>query len=181
MSARGRSPRFCSGACRQKAYRSRSKEQLPARMRQLDRWTVADGKRPVTVSGTAASSTRPETWATHAEVKDQPHGVMLGGGLACIDLDHCINRRGHLAPWAREILNSVPGAVVERSVSKSGLHIFGLLPEAPGRKQGRVETYSRERFIRTTEDIYRQGSLVDLGPAVKKIASLVKGGSIPQR
>lgn len=178
---RGRSPRFCSPACRQKAYRRRRREQLPARMRDLPRWTAADGKRPVTVAGSPASTTKPETWTTHAEVQGGPHGVMLGGGLACIDLDHCITRRGKVADWAAEIIRAVPGAVVERSVSRRGLHVFGLFPEGPGRRRGCVEVYSRTRFIRTTEDIYRMGGLVDLAPAVRVATALQREGRIPER
>lgn len=108
-----------------------------------------------------------------------PHGVMLGGGLACIDLDHCLSARGKLAPWAKEIIDAVPGAVVERSVSGRGLHIFGLLPEAPGRRRSKAEVYSRARFIRTTEDIWRAGKIIDLQPAVNKLHSLERRGEIP--
>ena len=176
---RGRSPRFCSSACRQRSYRQRQREQLPVRMRELDRWTAAEGKRPVTVDGAPASSTDAQTWASYEQVKGLPHGVMLGGGLACIDLDGCISRRGKLAPWAKAIIAAVPGAVVEKSLSRRGLHVFGLLPEAKGIRRGCVEVYSRSRFIRTTEDIYRPGGLVDLGPAVKKAAQLLREGSVP--
>lgn len=177
--SRGPSPRFCSPACRQAAYRARCRKQLPARMRELDRWVAADGKRPLTVAGRPASSTDPSTWSTHSEVAAGPHGVMLGGGLACIDLDDCLNSRGRLADWAADILAAVPGAVVERSLSGRGLHIFGLLPEAPGRRRGNAEVYSRSRFIRTTEAIYRPGSLVDLAPAVAKLTTLANRGEIP--
>jgi hypothetical protein len=44
-----------------------------------------------------------------------------------------------------------------------------------------VEIYSRARFIRTTEDIYRMGGLVDLAPAVKMAAALQREGRIPER
>ncbi|QGU03113.1 hypothetical protein CKALI_11345 [Corynebacterium kalinowskii] len=175
----GPSARYCSGKCRQRAYRRRCKQQLPARMRQLDRWTVADGKRPVTACGAPASSTDASTWGSYEQVSSRPHGIMLGGGIACIDLDHCINGRGQLAPWASEIINAAPGAVVERSMSGRGLHVFGLLPEAPGRRRGHAEVYSRARFIRTTENIYRPGRLVDLEPAVKKLNALARAGDIP--
>lgn len=148
-------------------------------MRELDRWTAAEGKRPVTVDGKPASSTDPQTWTTYEQVHSKPHGVMLGGGLACIDLDRCINRRGKLAPWAKTIIAAAPGAVVERSLSRRGLHVFGLLPEAKGIRHGCVEIYSKARFIRTTEDIYRIGGLVDLAPAVKKATQLLREGSVP--
>ena len=175
----GRTPTYCSGRCRTAAYRQRRTEHLPARIHELDRWTAADGKRPVTPEGSPASSTDATTWRSYVEVKDHDHGVMLGGGLACIDLDGCLSPRGKLAPWAEEIIRAAPGAVVERSVSKRGLHVFGLLPETKGTRAGSAEIYSRARFIRTTEDIYRPGTLVDLAPTVARIRALHRAGAIP--
>lgn len=175
----GRTPRYCSGRCRTAAYRARRAEQLPADMRALPRWTSAAGKRPITPTGTPASSTDPGTWSSYSEVAGGPRGVMLGGGLACIDLDHCIGPRGGLSALARAVLAAVPGAVVEKSISGRGLHVFGLLPEAPGIRRAGVEVYSRARFIRTTEDIYRPGSLVDLSPALDVLAGvLAPGGAL---
>lgn len=135
-------------------------------LRALDRWTRADGKRPITLMGRAASSTRPGTWSTYQDVKASTAGdgigVMLGDGLACIDLDHAIGDDGALSPLAVEVLALNPGAWVERSRSSRGLHVFGLLPEGPGVKRPGIEVYSRARFIRVTGDEYRAGRLVPL-------------------
>lgn len=114
----------------------------------------AEGKRPVRVDGRWASSTKPWTWATFAEVQrgaGDGFGVMLGGGLACWDLDDCFED-GRLAAWAREALNGVVPVFAERSMSGRGLHVFVEAPEGPGRKGGGVEFYSRSRFIRVTGD-----------------------------
>lgn len=178
---RGRSPRFCSDRCRQKACRARKQTKLPQRLRKLPRWTAAKGKRPMTTDGRPASSTDPLTWTSYSNVKDKPHGIMLGGGIACIDLDQCLNHRGEIADWAREIIEAVPKAVIEKSLSETGLHIFGLLPETPGKRKGCAEIYSRQRFIRTTENIYRTGELIDLAPAITTIDRLHKAGKIPKR
>lgn len=104
---------------------------------------------------------------------------MLGAGFACIDLDDCISTSGALAPWAKQIIEAVPAAFVEKSVSGRGLHIFGLIPEGPGRKVGRAEVYSRARFIRTTGDVWQSGDLVALAPAVAEIGKLSTAGLIP--
>lgn len=177
----GRPSRYCSSACRQRAYRRRKAVKLPDDMLAARRWVAADGKRPVMVDGSPASSTRSETWTDHSSVERNPFGFMLGAGFACIDLDYCLNQRGRPYPWAQEIIKSAPGAYVERSVSGRGLHIFGLLPEGPGKRVGRVEYYSTARFIRMTGKVYRPGELVALSPAVKTIQRLHKAGEIPER
>lgn len=117
------------------------------------RWVRATGKRPVTTSGAPASSTNPNTWASFKSIQrgaGDGYGVMLGDGLACWDLDHCFTG-GVLEPWAADILSSIASPLwVEVSVSGSGLHVFVESPEAPGTRNGNVEFYSRERFIRVT-------------------------------
>ena len=153
----GRVPRFCSGACWQRAYRVRARRR--ARFMELaeGRWVRARGKRPVMVDGRAASSTDSSTWSSHAAVvasrAGDGLGVMLGGGLACLDLDDCFEG-GRLASWARAAVESLEGPVlfVERSMSGRGLHVFHEAPEGPGSRRGGVELYKKSRFIRTTFD-----------------------------
>ena len=81
---------------------------------------------------------------------------MLGGGLACLDLEDCFEG-GRLASWAREAVESLdyPVLFVERSMSGRGLHVFHERPEGPGSRRGGVECYSRGRFIRTTFDEFQ--------------------------
>lgn len=113
-------------------------------------WVRADGKRPIRADGRWASSTKPWTWDAFQAVKDSNagdgFGIMLGDGLACWDLDHVSDGE------AREFIASIsqPIVFVERSVSGSGVHVFVLAPEGVGHKHGRIEFYSRERFIRVT-------------------------------
>lgn len=104
--------------------------------------------------GAPASSTSPVTWSSFSEVQSgagDGFGVMLGGGLACWDLDDCFEG-GRLAIWARKAIEGVDPLFVERSMSGRGLHVFVEAPEGPGRKGGGVEFYSRARFIRVTGD-----------------------------
>lgn len=152
QAGRGRSPRFCSDRCRQAAHRAK-RQVFPARMTRARRWVRADGKRPVRPDGSPASSTDPATWSSFSEVRGaEGFGICLGDGLACWDLDDCIDG-DVLADWAAEILAAVDDPLfVERSVSGRGLHIFVLAPEGTGRKVGKIEFYSRGRFIRTTGD-----------------------------
>lgn len=123
------------------------------------RWVRADGKRPITPTGSPASSTRSSTWSSFSEVQrgaGDGFGVMLGGGLGCYDLDNALEG-GVLKPWARSVVDAIaePIVYVERSVSGRGLHVFVEVAEARGIRRslgdGSVEKYSYGRFIRCGE------------------------------
>lgn len=158
--SRGRSPKFCSSACKQRAYRARARGVKRFHELAVGRWACADVKRPVMVDGSPASSTNPSTWASFDVVGEsgRAFGVMLGDGLGCVDLDHCFEG-GRLAPWAVDAIRSVEKPLfIERSLSGEGLHVFCEVPEARGTSvrhgNGAVETFSRARFIRTTFDYF---------------------------
>ncbi|ALA67566.1 DNA primase [Corynebacterium lactis RW2-5] len=180
MQAAGRIRTYCSAACRQKGYRQRSRNRYPAEMTSSPRWVMADHKRPLRVDGSPASSTNQATWTEFSKVAKKPHGFMLGGGFACIDLDHCF-KDGKLQRWASRIIDAAPGAFIERSVSGDGLHIFGLLPEGKGRNYGRVEVYSAARFIRTTANVWARGELIALTNTVKTIDEMNRAGKLPSK
>lgn len=117
-------------------------------------WVRAERKRPITPAGRPASSTDRTTWSSFADVQQgagDGFGIMLGDGLGCYDLDHCLDSNG-VASWVGEFVAAIPEPVVfvERSMSGSGIHIFIEAEEAPGYRRGNVERYSRERFIRVT-------------------------------
>ena len=146
--------RFCSTRCRVAAHRAR--RTLPVELTSRSTWVRASGKRPIRTDGSPASSTDASTWAPFAEVVKSHAGdglgIMLGDGLACWDLDHCLDG-DELAPWAVDVLASIEAPIwTERSRSGTGLHIFVLAEEAPGRRKGGVEFYSRDRFILVTGD-----------------------------
>lgn len=177
--------RFCSGACRVRAHRRRTA--LPAEMRDVDRWMrwrkVPRGskvtKQPVQVTGRPAKSTDASTWASYAEAKRSKVGAglgfALGSGFGCIDLDHCIVD-GVVQPWAQAILDSAPETYIEVSQSEEGIHIFGRLPEGPGRNlrsSGReVEVYSAGRYIAVTGNRFG-GSPARLADLEGLVASLL--------
>ena len=151
---RGITPRFCSATCRQRAHRARKARQPLSEFHGERRWVRADGKRLIMPCGSPASSTDPVTWSRFSDVQageGDGYGVMLGGGLGCYDLDHCIVD-GALESWARQVLDGIPEQVVfmEVSMSGTGLHVFVRAGESPGTRQGNVERYTRARFIRVT-------------------------------
>lgn len=136
---------------------------IPEIMMDLDRWLrwrlIERGDRmsklPITTKGKAAKSTDPKTWTTFDKANStwvgDGLGFALGGGIGCIDLDGAISEDGILQTWAKRILDKAPETFIEISQSGKGLHIWGFLPEGPGRnlrsKGLPVEIYSAGRFI----------------------------------
>lgn len=123
-------------------------------MRQKDRWvtwkpvrrgqTVA--KTPMTTDSRMASVADPGTWAPYEHVAHlERKGFVLGDGIGCIDLDHCIEG-GQIAGWAADIIEEYKQSayLVEVSPSGTGIHIFTHLPDGPDQKirDGRnIEVY----------------------------------------
>jgi putative DNA primase/helicase len=112
------------------------------------------------VTDSLASSTRPETWADFsaaaaayaAREANGAGGIMiaLGEGLAGVDLDDAIDpATGRPTPEAQQIIDRF-ASYAEVSVSGTGVRIFVQAPEAPGKKFGPVEIYSRARFLTVT-------------------------------
>lgn len=96
------------------------------------RWT----KVPVTVAGRYASSTNPATWSAWSDVAGfDRKGWVLGAGIGCIDLDHCIEN-GVVAGWARDVIAEYQDQAVWIEVSPSGTGVHIFLPMKPG--TGRV-------------------------------------------
>ena len=147
---------------RKRAERA-TRPSIPRRMTSVRRWTRAVGKRPFRVDGRWASSTKPWTWTDFEGVQSgfgDGFGVMLGDGLACLDLDDCFLEDGALTGWAAEAIGSVADPLwVERSVSGGGLHVFFESPARPASKSGMpgggsIEFYYESRFILVTGDAY---------------------------
>ena len=126
------------------------------------RWVRHDeSKVPLTIFGGPASVVDPRTWTTYeraaASSVGAGFGVVLGGGLGCIDLDNCI-ADGRIAPWAQAIIDEHrnEAVLVERSMSGAGIHVFLPMAEARGRRivdgERHIEIYSRERYIAVTGD-----------------------------
>lgn len=141
---------------------------IPKPLLSAARWIRYDSaKRPLTITGDLASSTDASTWSTRAEALASTAGVglgyVLGDGVACIDLDHCLID-GEPTEAARRILEDYPNNYVEISPSGDGLHIWGAAPEQPGRRfttpDGlKVEFYATGRYITITENVYQRGEL----------------------
>ncbi|MGC5078473.1 hypothetical protein [Agrococcus sp. DT81.2] len=179
--------RFCTTACRVYWHRAQKRVGLPLEMTTRDRWMrwvlVNRGKkptkRPVTCAGRSASSTNPATWTSYGEALASPVGLglgfALGEGIGCIDLDGCIRPDGSLEAWAEPVVAAAAGTFMEVSQSGTGIHIFGLLEEAPGRNLRSVgttvEVYSAGRYIAVTGKRFR-GAPARLADISGVVASL---------
>lgn len=158
--------KFCSTRCRVANARKKKREAglFPAEMTskaRFLRWKLVDRrgkatKVPLTVDGRAGSSTDASTWVSFTAAEASTAGVgvgfVLGDGIGCIDLDNAIVN-GAVEPWAQVVLDDNQNTFVEVSQSGTGLHVFGLLAEAPGRmiRDGRnIEWYSVGRYIALT-------------------------------
>ncbi|AHH20844.1 hypothetical protein NONO_c60680 [Nocardia nova SH22a] len=156
-----RPARYCSGRCRTAAYRAR-KVRVPKELRTQKRWVRwTRGKRPIQPDGSPASTGVPGTWTSYARVREHTQiGYVLGDGVGCIDLDHCLTSDGKLTAAAERFLEQMPSTWIEVSPSGDGLHIWGRLPESVGRRIVQddglhVETYSRGRYITVTGKRFR--------------------------
>lgn len=158
---------YCSTRCRVAAHR---KNTIPRQMRTHNRWINHDSaKRPINPrTGRLASSTNPDTWSSYTQARStrRPLGYVLGDGIGCIDLDHCIHADGTLTPAAQTIVNFYPHNWIEISPSGHGLHIWGTATPQPGFKREwrgqMIEFYSRGRYITITGRTYQHGTLEKL-------------------
>lgn len=71
---------------------------------------------------------------------------MLGNGIGCYDLDHVTDDE------ARQIISTIPEEIIyaERSTSGQGVHVFVRAHESAGTRRGKIERYTRARFILIT-------------------------------
>lgn len=149
-------------------------------------------KPPINVhTGGGASTTNPDTWATFEKTVDyvaewhgsfehrhfdKEHGEMAGD-IVCpgfvlakddpfcfVDLDHCVDDAGTVAPWALEVVEAL-NSYTEISLSGQGLHVIirGNKPAGSCRKKigdhgGEIEIYNHGRYVALTGNV-----LDDLG------------------
>jgi putative DNA primase/helicase len=138
---------------------------IPAELRALARWVAwryieRDGratKVPLCArTGAAASAIDPATWTDYIKVAQYARthgcgiGIMLGDGLAGVDLDDCVTETGETAPWARDIIAAL-ASYTETSPSGHGVHVLvrGTLPGSR-RRRGCIEMYDRDRYFCVT-------------------------------
>lgn len=138
---------------------------MPVDLVQRDRWVLRDeAKVPLQTNGRPAKSTDPSTWCDYDTARAAQVGVgvgfVLGGGIAAVDIDHCLDAEGRPDARARALLQRAPGAYVEISPGGDGLHIWGLAEEQAGRCTAEFEAYAVGRYVTVTGRVFRPGALV---------------------
>ena len=157
--------RFCSSKHRVYAHRAAKRSPLPLALTSRDRWVrwrfeTRKGKPtkvPVAIDGRRASSTDTATWTSFAAASKSPLGeglgFVLGDGIGCIDVDHCV-ADGVIDPRALELARESNPFYVEHSPSGEGIHIWIYLDEQRGTRRIEnglsVERYSTGRYITVT-------------------------------
>jgi primase-polymerase (primpol)-like protein len=135
-------------------------------------------------NGRRASATDPATWGTFAEAVTMAEArgwgvgfvLVAGGGVVAIDLDHCIDGAGAIAPEAAAIMERF-ATYAERSISGTGIHLLCLSDPKPGttcKHEARgIELYDRDRFMVMTGDLL-PGSPADLEPRTAMVHALYR-------
>lgn len=166
--------RFCSGGCRVAWHRNSP----PKTLTDIARWVRwSSDKVPLTIKNNAASSTNPSTWTDYQSASSSDVGVGVGFVLSdvdrivCVDVDDCLDDRGRLRDWARDILADVPSTFIEVSPSKRGLHVWGFGDVVKGRRMDGVEIYGSGRYITVTGKRWRHsvGTFSELGSWIDRL------------
>ena len=102
-------------------------------------------------------------------------GIRVSGGIAGIDLDHCIED-GKLLPWAQEIVDCFRATYIEISPSGTGIRIFCLEPSGFDYdtqtyyiKKGNVEVYisgHTNRFLTITGNAITENPVTETAEAL---------------
>jgi primase-polymerase (primpol)-like protein len=124
-------------------------------------------KRPINhKTGSVASAHDRANWLSFEAAEEQAKHISRAHGgnyrvgfvltaeskLFCLDIDGCIRPGGQLSPLAREICSLFPEAAIERSVSGTGIHIWGTYTGEMPRHACKnvaegIELYINGRFI----------------------------------
>ena len=143
-------------------------EQIPSELKEQRQWVAwryeqREGKRtkvPISgLSGELARSNDPQTWCDFEEARSGAARYACDGiGFVVaetdpycgIDLDHCIDEAGAIAPFALQVIADLH-SYTERTPSGNGLRVWvkAALPHG-GRKKGHVEMYDSLRFFTFT-------------------------------
>ncbi|RVT49649.1 phage NrS-1 polymerase family protein [Rubrivivax albus] len=115
------------------------------------------------ITGEVCNAHEPANWTTYdaAATMAATRGARWAVGFVitaadpwmCIDLDHVLQADGTWHPAAVELVQSLPGAVTERSQSGQGMHVWCRYPDPPTHRKRRrdlaidLECYSAARFI----------------------------------
>lgn len=133
-------------------------------------------------TGSRASSNDLSTFSSYDEAVKVMHnytglGFIVSHDICPIDLDDCINEAGELNEIAQNVIAYFPNCYIEKSPSRSGLHIYfkvaGYSYDTAryyinNRKLG-IEVYIAgvtKHFLTLTGDVFQDGNLEDMTDAL---------------
>lgn len=144
-------------------------EEIPQSLKELRQWVCvkSDSKIPLNANtGTAASSTNPETWSDFETAASQVENGAVGNigfvfndnGIVGIDIDDGYDQDGFVSQLAATIMGRCE-SYTEKSRSGRGFHILlrGTLPFKGKNNLAGVEIYKSARYFIMTGDtlLYR--------------------------
>lgn len=161
-----------------KIYISPVFENIPAELKQCDRWVTWFGAklpRDAKLPNKAAKSNDPRTWATYSQALTAYEGggyqgigfVLNGDGIVGVDIDNCVVD-GKPSAQALAVMESLGCQYVELSPSGNGLRSFGFVDNPPliGRRRKfegmQVELYATGQYLTVTGHVIQSGPLVQL-------------------
>lgn len=160
---------------------SENPQEFPVRMTAAPRWIRRTANKvPLSATGGTATSTDPDTWASYDDASESTAGtglgyVLVGDGVGCIDLDHCLVD-GHPTPAVAEFLSTLPETFVEISMSGDGLHVWGTGVYLTSRKlRGEIagEVIGSKKYVAVTGRRFRDAPL-RLANIAEPVASILK-------
>ena len=158
-------------------------EKIPQELKTLPQWVCSYSGRKIPISpmtGQAASSTDPVTWADFATAYaavadgrcDYCGFVFHDNGIVGIDIDAGYTQTGEVTQTASEIIRKCH-SYTERSKSGRGFHIFlkGRLPFKGRNNLKGIEIYQSSRFFIMTGEVVIFDRMIENQPAIDWIVS----------
>ncbi len=140
-------------------------ENIPVELKQLNRWVLwryqlRDNrwtKVPCNTNGSRINHLDSRNWLAFEQAFEAYQkgcadgiGILLGSGLAGLDLDDCLDENGNLKQWAKGVTQLLPASYTELSPSSRGVKIFFHTGVEANRRKGLAELYSSKRFFTIT-------------------------------
>jgi hypothetical protein len=156
-------------------------ENVPLELRVYPQWVCAGAdKIPISPrTGQVASVTDPATWGTFDEATrcGAPHiGFVLthADPYAIIDLDNKPENPATQEEWAmhQRILTAFE-SYTERSASGHGYHVVLRGSLLHGRRRGKVEVYSAERYMIFTGDVVRNAPIIEAQSLLDELVAMM--------
>lgn len=134
-------------------------------------------------TGAVATAHDPACWMPLAQAEVLLAGFGAGHCLGyvlteadplwCLDVDNCVVA-GKWTPTAERLFALLPGAAVELSLSRQGLHFWGMGPVPPHKTKNTalgLELYTAKRFIALTGEVLQGDAHADCSAGLAQLVA----------